>query len=57
MATKNKNTYRDNPLLKRVGVKQNYTQEQLKEIAIRRKVKQNLSTNTRKSFEDIVNEL
>ena len=31
MATKNKNTYRDNPLLKRVGVKQSYTQEQFEE--------------------------
>jgi hypothetical protein len=31
MATKNKESYRDNPLLKRVGVKVNFTQEQVDE--------------------------
>jgi len=31
MAKQTKNTYRDNPLLKRVGVQINYTQEQLDE--------------------------
>jgi len=31
MATNNKQSYRDNPLLKRVGVSLNYTQEELEE--------------------------
>ena len=31
MATKNKESYRDNPLLKRVGVKVNFTEEQVEE--------------------------
>ena len=31
MATKNKESYRDNPLLKRIGVTINYTQEQTEE--------------------------
>jgi hypothetical protein len=31
MATKNKNTYRDNPLLKRVGVEVKFTEEQVQE--------------------------
>ena len=33
MATKNKESYRDNPLLKRIGVTINYTQEQAEEYA------------------------
>ena len=31
MATNNKQSYRDNPLLKRVGVSLNYSQEELEE--------------------------